>query len=200
MMIRYLFNLSAFFGLVVAAPDAISAQVYEIGTDGSMSSVEPSSYYNGRSPASVTPLGAIPYSTSVTRKIMPANWKIIVTSMSEKHGLDPILFEALIWQESRWNPAAKSPKGAIGLTQLMPDTARQLGVNPFDPVANLDGGARYLKSMLMQFNGDINLALAAYNAGPFRVTQFGGVPPFVETRNYVSMIRQRVAWGKALEE
>ena len=131
---------------------------------------------------------------------MPANWKIIVTSIADQHGIDPVLFEALVWQESRWSPHARSPKGAIGLTQLMPGTARQLGVNPLDPVANLEGGARYLKTMLTQFNGDVNLALAAYNAGPMRIYQYGGIPPFTETRNYVASIQQRISWGKALED
>jgi soluble lytic murein transglycosylase-like protein len=82
----------------------------------------------------------------------------------------------------------------------MPGTARQLGVNPFDPVANLHGGARYLRSMLTQFGGDIDLALAAYNAGPMRIYQYGGMPPFNETKNYVASIRQRISWGKALED
>lgn len=107
-------------------------------------------------------------------------------------GLDALgfaaLFTALIDQESRFDPAAVSPKGAQGLGQLMPTTAAELGViDPFDPEANLDGAARYLVRQLGAF-GDVRLALAAYNAGPRRVIQYGGVPPFDETRAYVAAI------------
>lgn len=103
-------------------------------------------------------------------------------------GLSPrewrALFRAMIWQESRFNPRALSPKGAIGLTQLMPGTARMLGVDPKDPMQNLDGGARYLLSQLQAFGSPV-LALAAYNAGPQAVRAHGGVPPYRETRDYV---------------
>jgi hypothetical protein len=107
-------------------------------------------------------------------------------------GLDAVgfaaLFTALVNRESRFNPAAVSPKGAQGLGQLMPSTAAELGVaDPFDPEANLDGAARYLVRQLAAF-GDVTLALAAYNAGPHRVIQYGGVPPFPETRAYIAAI------------
>jgi hypothetical protein len=107
-------------------------------------------------------------------------------------GLDALgfaaVFTALINQESRFDARAVSPKGAQGLGQLMPATAAELGViDPFDPEANLDGAARYLVRQLGAF-GDVRLALAAYNAGPHRVIQYGGVPPFPETRRYVAAI------------
>ncbi|WP_449301501.1 lytic transglycosylase domain-containing protein [Paracoccus angustae] len=94
------------------------------------------------------------------------------------------LFQALVWQESRFNPRARSSKGAIGYAQLMPGTAAKLGVNPHDPMQNLDGGARYLLLQLQVFRSPL-LALAAYNAGPGAVERYRGVPPYRETRDYV---------------
>ena len=106
-------------------------------------------------------------------------------------GLTPtewvLLFEAMIWQESRFNPKARSPKGAMGLAQLMPGTARLLRVDPTDPMQNLDGGARYLLTQLQNFRSPM-LALAAYNAGPQAVRKYRGVPPYRETRDYVVRI------------
>lgn len=108
---------------------------------------------------------------------------------ARKYGIPEDLFLRLVQQESGWNPTAKSHKGAYGLAQLMPGTARALGVNPKDPAQNLDGGARYLSQQYRKF-GSWRLALAAYNAGPGAVKKYGGIPPFKETRNYVKII-----WG-----
>lgn len=108
-------------------------------------------------------------------------------SMARKYGIPEDLFLRLVQQESAWNPGAISPKGAIGLAQLMPQTAKLLGVNPRDPQANLEGGAKYLKRMYNKF-GSWRLALAAYNAGPEAVERHNGVPPYKETINYVRVI------------
>lgn len=106
---------------------------------------------------------------------------------ARKHGVPEDLFLRLIQQESAWKPGARSHKGALGLAQLMPQTARKLGVNPRDPKQNLEGGARYLKQMYRKF-GSWRLALAAYNAGPTAVEKYNGVPPYRETKNYVKKI------------
>lgn len=108
-------------------------------------------------------------------------------AMARKHGVPEDLFLRLVQQESGWNAGARSHKGATGLAQLMPGTAAKLGVNPNDPVQNLEGGARYLRMMYNTF-GDWRLALAAYNAGPGAVSKYRGVPPYRETTNYVRII------------
>lgn len=106
---------------------------------------------------------------------------------ARRHGIPEELFVRLVQQESNWNPKAKSHKGAIGLAQLMPATARSLGVNPHDPKQNLEGGARYLKKQYRTFKS-WRLALAAYNAGPGAVKKHNGIPPYRETQNYVRKI------------
>ncbi len=111
----------------------------------------------------------------------------IARAAARRHGVPEDLFLRLIQQESAWNANARSNKGALGLAQLMPATARNLGVNPRDPAQNLEGGARYLKEQYDKFRS-WRLALAAYNAGPGAVEKYGGVPPYRETRNYVRRI------------
>jgi len=133
----------------------------------------------------------------------PADIAEAVNSASGRYRIDPDLVNSVIRAESGFKVHAVSPKGAQGLMQLMPGTASNLGVsNAFDPNANVDGGTRYLRELLERYNFDLVKALAAYNAGPHRVEQYGGVPPYLETRKYVASIvrdfnRKKIAQQKA---
>lgn len=116
----------------------------------------------------------------------------LASDVARRHGLDPELVMAVAGVESAFQAKAVSRKGAQGLMQLMPGTARDLGVaDPFDPAANLDGGTRYLRDLLATYDGDLPKALAAYNAGPTAVNRHQGVPPYKETRDYVKKVLQR---------
>lgn len=130
------------------------------------------------------PEAAVTYSGSYSGPFLD-----LARDVARRHDIPEDLFLRLVQQESNWKPRARSHKGAIGLAQLMPFTAKELGVDPHDPAQNLEGGARYLKQQYRTF-GSWRLALAAYNAGPGAVKKHGGVPPFRETRNYVKKI-----WG-----
>lgn len=112
----------------------------------------------------------------------------LIEAAAEKYSVDPNLVKALATAESDWDQNAISPVGAIGVMQLMPETARSLGVNPYDEQENIEGGTKYLRQMLDTFNGNVRKAVAAYNAGPGAVARYGGVPPYSETQNYVGRV------------
>ena len=118
----------------------------------------------------------------------------LIGKVAQQEGLDPHLLSAVVAAESQFDVASVSTRGAVGLMQLMPDTARELGVvNRFNPEQNLRGGARYLRKMIKRYPGNLSMALAAYNAGPSAVVRFGGVPPFPETKRYISKVLGRYA-------
>lgn len=187
---------------LLATASATRADVMEIGAAG------PAWIAGGPVAALPTPIPAIAEAgpaelvqqspdlasfTEVDAAAGPAIWRDRVAQLAAKYDISPALLEALVWQESRWNTGAVSPVGARGLAQLMPGTARQMGVNPNDPHANLEGGARYLRMQLDAFGGDVEKALAAYNAGPARVIRAGGIPAIRETRDYVASILTRLS-------
>jgi soluble lytic murein transglycosylase-like protein len=138
------------------------------------------------------PTDASPQSqTSVATRWTPQAVDSLIEEVAKRHGVDANLVRAMIKVESNFNPRATSRKGAIGLMQLMPATARELKVrNPYDPAQNLDGGVRHMKSLLENYNGDVALSLAAYNAGQGAVERHGGVPNYKETRSYVQRITE----------
>jgi soluble lytic murein transglycosylase len=118
-------------------------------------------------------------------------YEALIQSASERHSLDADLIRSVIRAESNFNSAARSNKGAMGLMQLMPETARLHNViDAYDPINNIEGGVRHLKMLLGRYQGDLELSLAAYNAGSQAVDRHGGIPPFVETRDYVRRVLQ----------
>jgi hypothetical protein len=117
------------------------------------------------------------------------NYHVIINRNASKYSMDASLIRAVIEAESSFNSRAVSRKGAIGLMQLMPDTARRMGAKrPFEPEQNIEAGTKYLKHLMQRFNGDLKLALAAYNAGPRAVERYGDIPPYGETRRYVKKV------------
>jgi soluble lytic murein transglycosylase-like protein len=163
---------------VSLAPHPTPAATNKLGSPATVAAAEPTA------PASSTTVTATPVKPEA-----PIELDTLVQQTAEKHHVDPNLVRAVISTESNWNADAVSRQGALGLMQLVPGTAHLLGVgNAFDPAQNVDAGVRYLGMLLDRYNGDLNKALAAYNAGPGAVDRFGGVPNFRETRNYVQKV------------
>jgi len=135
----------------------------------------------------VAPAPAAPAAAPVPRHLSPQQ---LADAAAEKYGLPRELVRSVMKAESGFAPQAVSPKGAIGLMQLMPATAETLGADPHDPAANVDAGTRYLRELLDKYNGGLRHALAAYNAGPGAVEKYQGVPPYAETVNYIVRVER----------
>ena len=171
-----------------AAAWPAAAQVLAIGDDGAVTTYSGPQVYSSNGVRSL-----IPQAAAAPARAAPEEVARAIQDASARHAVATPLVEAVAWQESRYNQAALSPKGAMGVMQLMPGTARTLGVDASDLKGNVEGGVTYLSQMLQRFEGDLPKALAAYNAGPDAVQRYGGVPPYAETQAYVRAILGRLA-------
>ncbi|WP_255573942.1 lytic transglycosylase domain-containing protein [Erythrobacter sp. SCSIO 43205] len=182
---------NVYCGLAIAFPAIAQAQEFQV-FDHRLSKVEKAADQEVTyDPASAVIGTERETSSPAHRSFKETLYEPLIRQAEARYRLPPRLLQALVWQESRFNPMAISPAGAAGLAQLMPATARELGVtNRHDPAQNIDGGARYLRQMLDRF-GEIHLALAAYNAGPGAVSRAGGIPRNRETPRYVRSVVQR---------
>jgi soluble lytic murein transglycosylase-like protein len=171
-----------------AAPQEAAAQIYAWRDPaGNLVLSDKAKSPSARSYA-VTPAGGVRTTRPLSRKA--ARYEDLIQDHAAANGVSPDLVRAVIQAESAFNPLARSPKGAMGLMQLMPGTAADLGVdNPYDPDQNIRGGVTYLRQLLDRYDDDVELALAAYNAGPGAVAKYGAVPPYRETQNYVAKVR-----------
>lgn len=178
MMVKSIFLAFA----AILAPLTAKAQVIEIDASGAARTFDQPTVFAGSSAESIR-----------TREARTARrtTSTMFADAAKAHGLDQTLLEAVAWQESRGRMDAVSPKGALGVMQLMPTTAAELGVRADDLADNVRGGALYLRRQLDRFGGSVPLALAAYNAGPGAVLRYRGIPPYRETRDYVARIMQR---------
>jgi soluble lytic murein transglycosylase-like protein len=148
-----------------------------------------SSFADALQAASTPTATTASFSPSAEGAAGSSQYDALIEAAAARNGVDPAVLHGLIQQESGFDPSSQSGAGAMGLTQLMPGTASSLGVsNPLDPAESIEGGARYLAQMMSRFGGNTTDALAAYNAGPGAVSQYGGVPPYPETQSYVEKV------------
>jgi len=160
-------------------------------SDDDSSTIDSASASSAPAPLSTSGQVNIPNTGAASDRMMDRAKELepYIRAAADRYGLPPELIAGIIWQESRGNPRAVSHCGAMGLMQLMPATAASMGIsNPFDAAQNIDGGAKYIRQMLDKFNGRVDFAVAAYNAGPGNVSKFGGIPPFRETQDYVPKV------------
>lgn len=183
--------------LSVAAPAAATAQIYSWrDADGSL--VLSTAPRTGATQTYAVANASTPIrTTQATPNRRAARFEPFIAATAAEHGVRPDLVRAVIQAESAFDPFARSHKGAMGLMQLMPATAAELGVrDPYDPEQNIRGGVVYLKNLLVQYSHDEELALAAYNAGPSAVDKYAGVPPYRETRQYIARIKNHASVRK----
>ena len=171
------------------APLDSHAQVLEIGDDGSVTRYDQPAVYTAQGATPIAPPVRRPPHATQAAAVSHA----LIADAAATASLSPALVEAVAWQESRLRPGLVSRAGAVGEMQLMPATARALGVNPSDSRQNYIGGAAYLAILMRRYQGDLVRTLAAYDAGPKAVDQYGGAPPFKETQAYVSAILDRLS-------
>lgn len=165
-----------------------NAQTEVAGSPATAGAYSPTALTAGTASSAVPTTGTYPVSAPSAGGSSSA-YAPLIDSAAARYGIDPAVLHGLIQQESGFDPSARSSAGALGLTQLMPATAASLGVSePLDPAQSIEGGARYLSQMLSRFGGNTAEALAAYNAGPGAVQQYGGVPPYPETQQYVAKV------------
>lgn len=164
------------------------AAVYEVGDEGALERLDTPA----APPAAVTAPRHRGTDTAEARQ-RSASYQPYVANAARRYGVSPVLIDAIAHTESRYRPGAVSRAGAVGIMQLMPGTARQLGVDSRDPAANIAGGTAYLRQMLDRFDGDVVRAVAAYNAGPGAVSRAKGIPNYPETVSYVGKVLDRMA-------
>jgi soluble lytic murein transglycosylase-like protein len=183
----------AFLTVAIAASAnaPANAQVIEVAPDGAAAVYTGPVASSGEGRRPIAPPS--PSLSHPSASAAPAAVSEAIAQAADRRQLSARLIEAVAWQESRLNPKAVSPKGALGVMQLRPKTAAGLGVDPSDLRGNVEGGAAYLVQLLHDFDGDLVLALAAYDAGPEAVRRWGGVPPYPETRAYVAAVLDRLA-------
>jgi hypothetical protein len=191
---------------LLVLPFSAFAQVLEIDGDGAVTTYAGPTTFHADGSATPIPkrvgTGAARTRAPPPRgpsRSLPASGGALLAEGASAANLSPDLVEAVAWQESRLSPNALSSAGAIGEMQLMPDTARAMGVDPHNSAENYRGGSAYLSQLLHRYDNNVVLALAAYNASPRNVDKYHGVPPFKETRAYVSAILERMSWRASLQ-